>query len=91
MFIEPQQRFTIRKGKTTLGTGVFLEPLKPLTDEEKDPLARRKLMKKVIERLGFNPYGKKHEMNINLDHSKRLNDNVSLARAFEGVSSLTKN
>lgn len=35
MFIEPQQRFTIRKGTTTVGTGVFTENLPPMTEEEK--------------------------------------------------------
>jgi hypothetical protein len=37
MFIEPQQRFTIRKGTTTIATGVFTEPLEPRTEEEKHP------------------------------------------------------
>lgn len=59
MFIEPQQRFTIRKGTTTIGTGVFLELLAPATEEEKDRRARKKLMKSEMERLGFNPYGGK--------------------------------
>ncbi|VDM77953.1 unnamed protein product [Strongylus vulgaris] len=35
MFIEPQQRFTIRQGTTTTGTGVFTELLPPQTEEEK--------------------------------------------------------
>lgn len=61
MFIEPQQRFTIRKGTTTIGTGVFLDVLPPCTDEEKDRRARKKLMKKEIERLGFNPYDERME------------------------------
>lgn len=53
LFIEPQQRFTIRHGSTTVGTGVFTELLPPLTEEEKDPRRRKKLMKAEMERLGF--------------------------------------
>ena len=45
MFIEPQQRFTIRKGATTIGTGVFTNLLPPRTEEEKDSRVRKKLMK----------------------------------------------
>ncbi|KAI6178542.1 Translation elongation factor Tu [Aphelenchoides besseyi] len=56
MYIEPQQRFTIRKGATTVGTGVFIEPLKPRTDEEKDLRRLGKLIAAEKERLGFNPY-----------------------------------
>lgn len=35
MFVENQQRFTIRKGTTTIGTGVFTEVCPPQTNEEK--------------------------------------------------------
>lgn len=45
MFIEPQQRFTVRKGTTTIGTGVFTTLLPPRTDAERDPKLKKKLMK----------------------------------------------
>lgn len=75
MFIEPQQRFTIRKGSTTIGTGVFLEPMKPRTDEEKDPRQRKKLMRAEMERLGFSPYGEIFEKRYKPDYSKSPKNN----------------
>uniref|UniRef100_A0A914R8X9 Uncharacterized protein n=1 Tax=Parascaris equorum TaxID=6256 RepID=A0A914R8X9_PAREQ len=47
MFIEPQQRFTVRKGTTTIGTGVFTTLLPPRTDTERDPKLKKRLMKLV--------------------------------------------
>jgi uncharacterized protein YggL (DUF469 family) len=87
MLIEPQQRFTIRKGSTTIGTGVFLEPLKPRTDEEKDRRVRKKLMKAEMERLGFSPYGERFERNLKPDYSKSPKD-TEVAKAFEGVEEI---
>jgi len=89
MFIEPQQRFTIRKGSTTIGTGVFLEPLKPCTEEEKDRRARKKLMKAEMERLGFNPYGGHYERSLKPDYSNSPKENPA-AKEFEGVEALSK-
>ncbi|CAI5445248.1 unnamed protein product [Caenorhabditis angaria] len=82
MFIEPQQRFTIRKGSKTIGTGVFTELLKPLSDQEKDPKSRKKLMKAEMERLGFNPYGELAEKRLKPDFSNSPKDNPA-AKAFE--------
>lgn len=82
MFVEPQQRFTIRKGTTTIGTGVFTEMLTPLTDEEKDTKTKKKLMKAEIERLGFNPYGELAEKRLKPDMSK-VNKDSAMAKAFE--------
>ncbi|KAK6009159.1 putative translation elongation factor Tu, partial [Ostertagia ostertagi] len=84
MFIEPQQRFTIRKGTTTVGTGVFIENLPPMTEEEKNPRNRKKLMKAEMERLGFNPYGEHAEKRLKPDYSNSPKDNPA-AKAFEGL------
>lgn len=81
MYIEPQQRFTIRKGEITVGTGVFLEPLPPKTDEEKDPKYNKKLMKAEMERLGFNPYGEMMEKKLKPDYSKASGENP-MAKEF---------
>ncbi|CAO4368495.1 unnamed protein product [Caenorhabditis nigoni] len=83
MFIEPQQRFTIRKGAKTIGTGVFTDVLPPLTNEEKDPKSKKKLMKAEMERLGFNPYGELAEKRLKPDFSNSPKDNPA-AKAFEG-------
>jgi hypothetical protein len=88
MFVEPQQRFTIRKGTTTIGTGVFLEPLPPCTEEEKNRRTRKKLMKAEMERLGFNPYGEKYERYLKPDYSKSQKDVSSIAKEFEGIEKL---
>lgn len=83
MFIEPQQRFTIRKGAKTIGTGVFTDVLPPLTNDEKDPKSKKKLMKAEMERLGFNPYGDMVEKRLKPDFSNSPKDNPA-AKAFEG-------
>ncbi|CAJ0559196.1 unnamed protein product, partial [Mesorhabditis spiculigera] len=84
MFIEPQQRFTIRQGSTTIGTGVFTDCLPAQTDEEKDLKARKKLMKAEAERLGFNPYGEGAEKKLKLDLTTAPKDNP-MAKAFEAA------
>ncbi|CAD6198643.1 unnamed protein product [Caenorhabditis auriculariae] len=83
MFIEPQQRFTIRKGSKTIGTGVFTEMLPALSNEEKDPKNKKKQMKAEMERLGFNPYGELAEKRLKPDYSNSPKDNPA-AKAFEG-------
>merc|ERR1739838_1167894 len=42
MVVEKGQRFTIRDGSTTLGTGVFTTIHKPLTEDERDELSQGK-------------------------------------------------
>jgi len=84
MFIEPQQRFTIRKGSTTIGTGVFTELLPRQTDAEKDSKYKKKLMKAEMERLGFNPYGELMERRLKPDYSNSPKDNP-IAKEFEGT------
>lgn len=44
-FIEPQQRFTIRKDPVTIGTGVFTKLHPPRTEAEKDKKAIKIAMK----------------------------------------------
>lgn len=44
-FIEPQQRFTIRKDPVTIGTGVFTKLHPPRTEAEKDKKAMKAAMK----------------------------------------------
>lgn len=44
-FIEPQQRFTIRKDPVTIGTGVFTKIHPPRTEAEKDKKAMKIAMK----------------------------------------------
>lgn len=90
MFIEPQQRFTIRKGATTIGTGVFLEPLSPSSEDEKNPRVRKKLMKAEMERLGFNPYAERYERVLKPDYSKSTGDKSAVAKEFEGIGTLEK-
>ena len=84
MFIEPQQRFTIRQGSITIGTGVFVENLPRLSEAEKDPKQKKKLMKAEMERLGFNPYGELMERRLKPDYSNSPKDNPA-AKEFEGV------
>ncbi|KAF8358068.1 tufm-1 [Pristionchus pacificus] len=81
MFVENQQRFTIRKGTTTIGTGVFTEVCPPQTNEEKDPKTKKKLMKAEMERLGFNPYGELAEKRLKPDYSNSPSNNPA-AKAF---------
>lgn len=52
-FVEKGQRFTLRTEGTTIGTGVVVDLLPNITDEEKDSKHRKKLMRMEIERLGF--------------------------------------
>ncbi|VDK45501.1 unnamed protein product [Anisakis simplex] len=82
MFIEPQQRFTVRKGNTTIGTGVFTALQKPRSDQEKDPKFKKKLMKAEMERLGFNPYGELYEKRLKPDYSSSPKNNP-VAKSFE--------
>uniref|UniRef100_A0A915AT06 Elongation factor Tu, mitochondrial n=1 Tax=Parascaris univalens TaxID=6257 RepID=A0A915AT06_PARUN len=82
MFIEPQQRFTVRKGTTTIGTGVFTTLLPPRTDAERDPKLKKRLMKAEMERLGFNPYGEMFEKRLKPDYSKSPKNNPA-AKSFE--------
>lgn len=82
MFIEPQQRFTIRQGSTTIGTGVFIENLPRQTEEEKNPKNKKMLMKAEMERLGFNPYGEVMERRLKPDYSNSPKENPA-AKAFE--------
>ncbi|GMS88402.1 hypothetical protein PENTCL1PPCAC_10577, partial [Pristionchus entomophagus] len=81
MFVENQQRFTIRKGTTTIGTGMFTEVCPPQTNEEKDPKTKKKAMKAEMERLGFNPYGEIAEKRLKPDYSKSPTNNPA-AKAF---------
>jgi len=83
MFIEPQQRFTIRQGSTTVGTGVFTELLTPQTEAEKDKRNLKKMIKAEMERLGFNPYGEGMEKKCKPDFTNSPRDNP-LASKFEG-------
>jgi len=75
MFIEPQQRFTIRQAGITIGTGVFTETLPVLTEEQKDRRARKKMMKAEMERLGFNPYGEHIERRLKPDYTNSPKEN----------------
>ncbi|CAI4229095.1 unnamed protein product [Auanema sp. JU1783] len=84
MFIEPQQRFTIRKGTTTIGTGVFTDVLPKQTAEDKDPKLKKKAMKAEMERLGFNPYGEMAEKRLKPDYSNSPKENPH-AKAFEEI------
>lgn len=45
MYVEPQQRFTLREGSKTIGTGVITHLRPPLSDEEKEKRTLKKLMK----------------------------------------------
>ncbi|KAI6190524.1 Elongation factor Tu, mitochondrial [Aphelenchoides bicaudatus] len=83
MFLEPQQRFTIRKDSVTIGTGVVLDVLPPCTMEEKDRRLRKKLMKSEMERLGFNPYGEKMERILKPEYSSAPKD-ASVTELFRG-------
>ncbi|MFH4981258.1 hypothetical protein AB6A40_007967, partial [Gnathostoma spinigerum] len=88
-FIEPKQKFTVRKGVTTTGTGVFVDVLPPLTDAEKDTKLRKKLMKAEMERLGFNPYGEMIERRLKPDYSNSPKDNP-MAKNFEALNGQSK-
>ncbi|VDM97964.1 unnamed protein product [Thelazia callipaeda] len=68
-FIEPQQRFTIRKDPVTVGTGVFTKVHPPRTEAEKDKKKMKAAMKAEMERLGFNPYGQQMEKRLKPDYT----------------------
>lgn len=85
MFIEPQQRFTLRKGNTTIATGVFTEVLPKQTDEEKDKKFKKREMKEEMERLGFNPYDKTQERRCKPDYSKSPKEAHPAAAKFEAA------
>lgn len=82
MFVESQQRFTLRKEGTTIGTGVFTELLPRQTEADKDPKTKKKLMRAEMERLGFNPYGELMERRLKPDYSNSPKDNP-IAKEFE--------
>uniref|UniRef100_A0A0N5AWR1 Elongation factor Tu, mitochondrial n=1 Tax=Syphacia muris TaxID=451379 RepID=A0A0N5AWR1_9BILA len=82
MLIEPQQRFSLRKGSATVATGVFTKMLPPRTTEEKDPKYRKKLMKEEMEKLGFNPYGETVGKRLKPDFSSSPRDHP-MAKFFD--------
>jgi len=75
MFVEPQQRFTLRKGHTTIATGVFLEVLPKQTEKEKEKAFRKKQMKTTMENLGFNPYDEVMETRCKPDYANSPKSN----------------
>ncbi|KRZ76340.1 Elongation factor Tu, mitochondrial, partial [Trichinella papuae] len=56
MFVEPQQRFTLRSNFQTVGTGVVTKLLQDVPVEIMDRKLRKKAMREEVEKLGFNPY-----------------------------------
>lgn len=86
-FIEPQQRFTLRKNNITIATGVFLEVLPKQSEEEKDKRYRKKLLKAEMERLGFNPYDSAQEKRCKPDYSK--SETNPLAEKFKEAKSVS--
>ncbi|KAK6100313.1 elongation factor Tu homologue precursor, putative [Brugia malayi] len=82
-FIEPQQRFTIRKDPVTIGTGVFTKLHPPRTEAEKDKKTMRMAMKAEMERLGFNPYGEQMEKRLKPDYSNSPKQDMSVSKLFE--------
>uniref|UniRef100_A0A0R3RX63 Elongation factor Tu, mitochondrial n=1 Tax=Elaeophora elaphi TaxID=1147741 RepID=A0A0R3RX63_9BILA len=81
-FIEPQQRFTIRKDPVTIGTGVFTKLHPPRTEAEKDKKAMKVAMKTEMERLGFNPYGEQMEKRLKPDYSNSPKQ-AEISKLFE--------
>uniref|UniRef100_A0A915D5Q0 Translation elongation factor EFTu/EF1A C-terminal domain-containing protein n=1 Tax=Ditylenchus dipsaci TaxID=166011 RepID=A0A915D5Q0_9BILA len=81
MFMEPQQRFTLRKEATTIATGVFTEVLPRQTEEEKDKKFMKKAMKAEMERLGFNPYQASQEKRCKPDYTNSVK-NEEMAEKF---------
>ncbi|VDK77940.1 unnamed protein product [Onchocerca ochengi] len=81
-FIEPQQRFTIRKDPVTIGTGVFTKIHPPRTEAEKDKKAMKIAMKAEMERLGFNPYGEQMEKRLKPDYSNSPKQ-TAVSKLFE--------
>jgi len=88
LFVEPQQRFTLRKEGTTIATGVFTEVLPARTEEEKSKKYRKQQLKEEMERLGFNPYNKSEERRCKPDYSKSPKDNP-IAAQFEEAQQAT--
>lgn len=84
-FIEPQQRFTIRKDPVTIGTGVFTKLHPPRTEAEKDKKAMKAAMKAEMERLGFNPYGEQMEKKLKPDYSNSPKQDPAVSKLFESV------
>ncbi|EJD75299.1 translation elongation factor Tu [Loa loa] len=82
-FIEPQQRFTIRKDPVTIGTGVFTKLHPPRTEAEKDKKAMKVAMKAEMERLGFNPYGEQMEKRLKPDYSNSPKQAAAMSKLFE--------
>uniref|UniRef100_A0A915PWC1 Elongation factor Tu, mitochondrial n=1 Tax=Setaria digitata TaxID=48799 RepID=A0A915PWC1_9BILA len=81
-FIEPQQRFTIRKDPVTIGTGVFTKLHPPRTEAEKDKKVLKAAMKAEMERLGFNPYGEQMEKRLKPDYSNSPKQ-AEISKLFE--------
>ncbi|CAG9534551.1 unnamed protein product [Cercopithifilaria johnstoni] len=81
-FIEPQQRFTIRKDPVTIGTGVFTKLHPPRTEAEKDKKAMKAAMKAEMERLGFNPYDDQMERRLKPDYSSSPKQ-AEISKLFE--------
>lgn len=70
MFFENHQRFTIRQGSKTIGTGVVTKLLELQTEDEKSSKTRKKLMKAEMEKLGFNPYSEEMEKKLKPEYKK---------------------
>ena len=85
MFIEPQQRFTLRKDNTTIATGVFTEVLPKQTEEEKNTKTKKREMREEMERLGFNPYEPNQERRCKPDYSKGPKEPNPIAQKFEAI------
>uniref|UniRef100_A0A5S6QS68 Elongation factor Tu, mitochondrial n=1 Tax=Trichuris muris TaxID=70415 RepID=A0A5S6QS68_TRIMR len=56
VFVEPQQRFTLRTSTQTIGTGIVTKLLGDIPPEIMDKKLKKKAMQENIEKLGFNPY-----------------------------------
>ncbi|KRY21356.1 Elongation factor Tu, mitochondrial, partial [Trichinella patagoniensis] len=56
VYVEPQQRFTLRSNCQTVGTGVVTKLLNEVPAEIVDKKLRKKAMREEVEKLGFNPY-----------------------------------
>jgi len=89
-FIEPQQRFTLRKGDTTIATGMFTEVLPKQTNQEKDKKTRKKLLKAEMERLGFSPYERSWEAACKPDYSNSPKSNPMEAKFEEAKAAAAK-
>jgi len=81
MYMEPQQKFTLRCDGKTVATGMFTQLLPKQTSEEKDKRIRKKWMKAEMERLGFCPYNEKQEKRCKPDYSNSPK-NEKLAEIF---------